>query len=94
MDHREITRDISASMQEFARGIRAAFPDAVAMTTGWQINWLSARAEVSLIPLPDLRIASITLPRQRCHIVLSEDLPGDAARLLARMDQYQQRGGG
>lgn len=89
-----LVREISAAPEEFARGIRAGFPDAVATAAGWQIHWRSARAEIELTPLPALVIASLQLPRQRCVIVLDGPDESDRQALLDRLDRYQQRGGG
>jgi hypothetical protein len=88
-----IDRDISATREEFARGVRAAFPDARATPEGWQVEHGGAKADISLSPLSDLVIALLRLPRHRCRIRL--DGPGaDRKELLDRLDRYQQRGGG
>lgn len=89
-----IIREISATPEEFSRGIRAGFPDAFATPLGWQIHWRSASAEITLSPLPELVIASLRLPRQRCLIELSGSDETARQALLERLDRYQQRGGG
>lgn len=89
-----LTREISATPEEFARGIRAGFPDAITTKNGWLIHWESASADIELTALPDLVIASLTLPRQQCVITLREEKPKESDALLARLDRYQQRGGG
>lgn len=87
-------REISAAPEEFARGIRAGFPDASATAEGWQIRWLSASAEITLSPLPELVIASLRLPRLRCVIELTGSDETERQELLERLDRYQHRGGG
>lgn len=89
-----LSREISAAREEFARGIAAAFPDARATASGWSLNWRSASAEITLSPLPELVIASLRLPRQRCLIELHGGSEADRMALLERLDRYQQRGGG
>lgn len=89
-----LDREISAAPEEFARGILAGFPDAVAMPGGWQIRWRSASARIELSPLPSLVIASLQLPRLRCVIALAGEDAADRAALLERLDRYQHRGGG
>lgn len=93
-DVRPLMREISATPEEFARGVRAGFPDACATASGWQIQWRSASAEITLTPLPELVIASLRLPRQHCVIKLAGADQPDRQALLERLDRYQQRGGG
>lgn len=88
-----LRREISATPEEFARGVQAGFPDAVATPQGWSIHWRAASASIELSPLPPLVIASIRLPRLRCVIALHGD-EADRAALLERLDRYQHRGGG
>ena len=88
-----LRREISATRDEFARGIRAAFPDARSTPDGWQVGWKDARADIVLAPLPPLRIALLQLERHACRIELHGDA-ADRAALLDRLDRYQQRGGG
>lgn len=88
-----LVREISAAPEEFARGIRAGFPDALATVDGWQIGWRTAHARIELTALPELVIASLRLPRQRCVIGI-EGEHADCQALLERLDRYQQRGGG
>lgn len=87
-------REISAAPEEFARGIRAGFPDACATPQGWHVRWRSASAEITLSPLPELVIASLRLPRLRCEIRLAGSDETERRELLARLDRYQHRGGG
>lgn len=87
-------RDISATPEEFARGIRAGFPDAVATPHGWRIRWRSASAEITLSHLPERVIASLRLPRLSCVIQLAGSDETECRELLARLDRYQHRGGG
>jgi len=88
-----IDRDISATREEFARGILAAFPDARGTPEGWHISYGPARARIALTPLADLVIALLRLPRHRCLIELGGPEAGRKA-LLDHLDRYQQRGGG
>ena len=94
MSDTPLIREISAAREEFARGIRAGFADALCTANGWQIRWQSASATIELSPLPDLSIASLRLPRQRCVITLTDGSAPDRLALLTRLDRYQQRGGG
>lgn len=87
-------REISAAPEEFARGVKAGFPDALGTAGGWQIRWHSASAEITLSPLPELVIASLRLPRLRCVIQLSGSDESERQALLERLDRYQHRGGG
>lgn len=94
MENSVLIREITASPHEFARGVLAGFPEVRATPTGWYIHWQSAAAEIELAPLPALVIASLRLPRQRCIIRLQGADAVAREALLARLDQYQQRGGG
>ena len=94
MSDAPLIREISATPEEFARGIRAGFPDAQTTPCGWQIRWQSASARIDLSPLPELVIASLRLPRQCCVITLTEGSAPDRLALMGRLDRYQQRGGG
>jgi hypothetical protein len=94
MSDAPLIREISAAREEFARGIRAGFADAQTTPGGWQVRWQSASATIALSPLPELVIASLRLPRQRCVITLTDGTVPDRQALLTRLDRYQQRGGG
>jgi len=59
-----IDRDISATREEFARGIRAAFPDARDTPEGWQVDYRGARADVALS-----RPVRMLHPRRPAYIV-------------------------
>jgi hypothetical protein len=89
-----LTREITATREEFARGIVAAFADVMVTADGWTISWGGARAELCLSPLPDLAIGLIRLPRLLCRIDLIGGAAADRSALLARLDLYQHRGGG
>lgn len=88
-----LSREISATRDEFARGIAAAFPDARPTADGWIVDWEGAQATITLAALPDLHIALLRLARHTCRIELAGPAAHRAA-LLDRLDRYQHRGGG
>lgn len=91
----EIRREMTASIDELARGLRAAFPDSLHVAGG---RFLASRGNAALqIDVEDgplRRIALLALPTL---IVTLRFTAGDAAAraaLLAHMDRYLHRGGG
>ncbi len=91
----ELAREVSATPEEFAHGLRNAFP------RGLSGGPLEFRVEdgdtlmaVSLTPGPDRVIALLRLPTLTARIRF---LAGDAEarqRMLRHMDLAMQRGGG
>lgn len=90
-----LEREVSASPEEFAHGLRNAFP--VGLSGGpldFRVSDAAAAMEIRLTPGTDRVIAVLRLPTLKARIRFTA---GDAAareRMLKRMDLAMQRGGG
>lgn len=88
-------RTVSASTAEFWRGIKAAFPEAVAEAHG---VWIATDGSVSLTiryqALPPLRIALLALPQLSLTLELTGGSAAEQQAMLDRLDRYTHRGGG
>jgi hypothetical protein len=91
----EVQREVSASLEEFLRGVRAAFPG--------QVNELADRIrvgdggtimEITLVPGSPRVFASLSLPTLRVTIRFLAGTPAQQASMLAHMDRAMHRGGG
>lgn len=52
------------------------------------------RWRIRLVPLPDLRVGGVVLPRHRVELRLEGYAEGEAAAFMARFHRGFQRGGG
>jgi len=90
-----IERTISASAEEFRRGIEAAFPNAVTDQPG---AWLAGHGPVTLTlryrPLSPLRIALLSLPQLALTFEFAGGTQAEQKAMLDRLDRYTHRGGG
>lgn len=92
-DRRE--RVISASVEEFARGLELAFPGAVT-TQGnrLSVDACDARLEIEIEVLEPLVIALLRMPRLRARFWFARGTAENRDRLFAHLDMATQRGGG
>lgn len=90
-----IEREVSATPEEFAHGLRLAFGEAV---SGGPLRFHVAQdavcLEIELVVGPDRVIAALHLPSLRASLRFTSGNPSAQAKLLARMDMAMQRGGG
>lgn len=90
-----IEREISATPAEFAHGLHLAFGDAVeGGPLNFRVHYQQATLDIELIPGPERRIASLSLPCLHARLHFSAGETAAKTRLLARMDLAMQRGGG
>lgn len=90
-----IVRDVCATGDEFARGLRAAMPGSVDAGPGrFEVANGTAVLAVVVDALPPRRLGVLALPRLRVvvHFVAGSDAACRA--LLAEMDRAMQRTGG
>lgn len=86
--------DMSLDREEFLRLLRGlgAFRE---VQDGLFQGGEGERAwEIRLLPLPDLRVGRVTLPRHRVELRLEGRAPEVAEAILARFQRAFQRGGG
>jgi len=92
---RILRRDMSASVDEFVRGLRAAFPGSLEGTGNlFRASEGGVTMEIEFSIGPTRRIALLALPTLAVTIRFPR---GDAAActaLLAHLDRYLHRGGG
>jgi hypothetical protein len=91
-------RTVSATLDEFVRGVRSAYPEAACSATA---GGLRCRIEVppvvltiDLEPLPPRRIALLALPQLVAAFAFSGGNAGERERVLAHLDRSMHRGGG
>lgn len=86
---------MSASLTEFAHGLRAACPGEV--TGGprdFRVASRGAVLEIRIEPTTPRRIASLELPRLQAFYCFTGGTAEAQASLLAHLDRAMQRGGG
>ncbi|HEY5763017.1 MAG TPA: hypothetical protein VIS73_07395 [Rhodocyclaceae bacterium] len=88
-------RLISASVDEFVRGVRAAFPDAAQVDgTRCTIAVPPVTLAITLTPLAPRRIALLALPQLNAAFAFEGGSAAEQARLLEHLDRSMHRGGG
>ena len=90
-----IEREVSASREEYCRGVRLAF--ACQMTehgTMLRVDDGQATMEIALAAVAPRTIGALALPRLKVTLRFCRGTPQQRAALLARMDRAMQRGGG
>jgi hypothetical protein len=91
----KLEREVSASPEEFLRGLRAAFPGRVTEAPGGvSVDGSGAVMEIALVAGPPRAIALLRLPTLRVMIRFTAGTPAQQSRMLARMDRAMHRGGG
>ena len=90
-----LKREVTASLAEFAHGLRNAFPTALSGgPRHFQVRADAVTMIIDLTPGEARRIGGLTLPTLTVEIrFLAGDRRAQAA-LLAHMDRAMQRGGG
>lgn len=90
-----VERTVSASAEEFRRGLEAAFPDAVVDQAD---AWLATCGAVTLTlryeSQPPLRIALLSLPQLAVTLEFAGGPLTEQQAMLDRLDRYTHRGGG
>jgi hypothetical protein len=93
-----IQRVATATLREYARGLRAAFgvtmPGEADRQADYVLEWQGARAELALAPLEDFEIGGLRLERLSFDLRFAGGEEPARKALLDRLDRYQQRGGG
>lgn len=92
---RELHRDVTGTLDDFVRALRAAFPDSLEESGNrYHARRASAAIEVQLSPGPDRIIASLSLPTLAVVIRFTAGETEACSALLAHLDRYLHRGGG
>lgn len=90
-----LEREISASPQEYCRGVRLAFPGQVAEHgTTLRVEDGKATMEIVLTAVAPRALGALALPALKVTIRFSGGTRQQRQALLARMDMATQRGGG
>lgn len=90
-----LEREVSASPEEFARGLHNAFPNRVeGGPLRFRVERDGVRLEIDLTPGPDRVIALLRLPTVRVSIRCLGADAAARARLLVYLDLATHRGGG
>jgi hypothetical protein len=91
----DLTREVSATPSEYARGLRLAFP--VGLSGGpleFQVSDGGVKMEIALVVGPERRIALLRLPTLMVQIRFVSGDPVACERVLKHMDLAMRRGGG
>ena len=91
-----LCQEMSISREEFLRSLPAAVDCAAFREVGSEFRFAhgAKRWRIALTPLPDLRIGSIALPRQRVEIFLTGYDEIASRQFLERFERYFRRAGG
>ena len=90
-----LEREVSASPEEFLRGLRATFPGRVTEASGGiSVDGDGAVMKIALVPGAPRAIALLRLPTLRVSIRFAAGTPAQQADMLAHMDRAMHRGGG
>ena len=88
-------RLLSSSVDEFERGVRAAFPDAAQIDgTRCTIAVPPVTLTITLTILPPRRIALLSLPQLNAAFAFGGGSDAEQARVLEHLDRSMHRGGG
>ncbi|GLH66258.1 hypothetical protein [Geothrix edaphica] len=91
MDHR---LEMTLSREEFLRLLPGAVGPFTEEDGGFRGTDGPLRWRIRLIPLPELRVGRVVLPRYQVEIRLEGHTAGQAEAFLARFQRGFQRGGG
>lgn len=92
---RLLRRDMSASVDEFVRGLRAAFPHSLEGNGQlFRVSAGGATMQIQFSVGPTRRIALLALPTLAVTIRFPHGDDAACAALLAHLDRYLHRGGG
>jgi hypothetical protein len=91
-----LAQDMTISRGEFLRGLPAAVGHVGFVVDGSDIRYRGqGRAwRIRVVPLPDLELGMIRLPRQRVSIYLADYDAAATHEFLDRFELYFRRGGG
>jgi hypothetical protein len=91
-----LSQEMTISRADFLRCLPAAVDDAPFRVDGDAIHALDAhrRWRIVLLPLRDLAIGAIVLPRLRMDLFLAGFDAAETTRFLARFELYFRRAGG
>jgi hypothetical protein len=91
MDHR---LEMTLSREEFLRLLPGAVGPFTEEDGGFRGTDGSLKWHIRLVPLPELRLGRVVLPRHQVEIRLEGHTAGEAEAFLARFQRGFQRGGG
>lgn len=90
-----LERTVSASTEEFRRGLEAAFPvSVVEPSTVWHARHGPVTLTLRCRTLPPLRIALLSMPQLAVTLEFAGGTPAEQHAMLDRLDRYTHRGGG
>ena len=91
-----LEREMAASPAEFERGLRLGAPEGVeSLGNGrYRVRQGETRLEIRITPKGERRIAALCLPLLHVVYQFQAGAQPQRRRLLARLDQAMQRGGG
>lgn len=91
----QLEREVSATPDEFARGLRTAFPGQVeGGPLAFHVTALGAAMHVTLTETPPRHIASLLLPTLHVRIRFDAGNADEQRALIDYLDRATQRGGG
>ena len=91
----QVTREVYTTPSEFVRGLRLAFPEALADgPLNFRVSDGGVIMEIALVTGPERRIALLRLPTLTVHIRFMSGDPAACERVLKHMDLAMRRGGG
>lgn len=95
MSAEHFQRDVSATLDELANWVAAAYPDARRDGAGtYHVESADATLILMATPGPERRIALLRLPTLRIDYRFTRGSEAARAALLRRLDLYMHRGGG
>ncbi|MCB1888364.1 MAG: hypothetical protein KDH20_12220 [Rhodocyclaceae bacterium] len=95
MPAEEFSRDVSATLDELAKWVAAAYPDAERVGSGgYRIVTPEATLVLTASPGPERRIALLRLPTLSLRYHFTSGDEAARGRLLHRLDLFMHRGGG
>lgn len=90
-----ITREVTATREEFLRGLHAAFPLGLRSGPGgFCAEYARVTVRIDLTEGAPRRLGALSLPTLHVTIEMKGGAPEAHADLLARMDRAMHRGGG
>lgn len=93
MDHR-LDLEMTLSREEFLRLLPGAVGPATEEDGAFRGTDGPRKWRIRLVPLPDLRMGPVVLPRHQVEIRLEGYSKGEAEAFMARFHRGFQRGGG
>jgi hypothetical protein len=90
-----LERQVTASLEEFGRGLCAAFPESVhGGPERFQATYQGTVMDIELTPQAPRVIGRLALPVLAVRISFANARPEERSAMLARLDLAMHRGGG